>query len=800
MRLMHCCNGRFFLERQDTEATAAGSSFEQFHRTLEAVKAYGLVFIQLYLEGHRDFRVSNLFSSEQPRVKLPLSGPNALGADDINAKRDAFERVLVDWRDGIMDLRDRFPFLNYFTAHQLTLLVSDILDGRQQQHILGTLKFIRKVTSHDISTWSDLLNDGFKLATAAAGATTSSIALRLLERLGEMLDLTFENLPETFREVDEDMWVDISHRHGITPGEANVCVSTSPVETLISLYAPLRRLPQASEVLFCDASTTIEQIKLWIRRAFDSVCHSQQQDRLFSLVYADALSLELQLETTTNFKQMLASHAYSRARGGFQVIFLCSQHNSLVVDVFRKHECFVSTLSVEHQRDFLRNIFPKDWPSESLHSDANFVLAFASDKVGLGKSFRVSQHIGERIGRLNLLHRSVQVPLGMHSGDLVLPLVDPGRPCAYHLNLCGGSEELDILMFKLLVLNDITDSLGRHFCVDRSHGLYVELPSDSNAAGDNVPALERLRFCNCLPQEHIELTRASLDKSLPYVQLPLKYLDALGTGRLIAGKNGPKNAPKTYVGSISPMPAWATCEACLLKHLPTVTVGQRQKSVLDESMVLTVNFLKFLHCHLERIDNFVNEGWGGPLGDSACTGMGKPDFRHHLVQSFVETACDYSGRCISPFSLLPNQLAALGIAASDDARDKEFALMRKWSVRPMILPCMNPNGQGIVGYKLLALDPTQVPQAVKDYWVTGFTIKSANFKFKDYSNLPQAEGVEILKTVLGVTQYGDVPAQFVLTIDNILKMLAIYFRVASGIPVVIMGETGCGKTFSTVSV
>jgi hypothetical protein len=37
---------------------------------------------------------------------------------------------------------------------------------------------------------------------------------------------------------------------------------------------------------------------------------------------------------------------------------------------------------------------------------------------------------------------------------------------------------------------------------------------------------------------------------------------------------------------------------------------------------------------------------------------------------------------------------------------------------------------------------------------------------------------------------------FVLTIDNVFKMLAVYFRLEAGMPVVIMGETGCGKTYS----
>ena len=32
-----------------------------------------------------------------------------------------------------------------------------------------------------------------------------------------------------------------------------------------------------------------------------------------------------------------------------------------------------------------------------------------------------------------------------------------------------------------------------------------------------------------------------------------------------------------------------------------------------------------------------------------------------------------------------------------------------------------------------------------------------------------------------------------LTMDNLLKIIAIYMRLRANIPVIIMGETGCGK-------
>jgi len=204
------------------------------------------------------------------------------------------------------------------------LLASDILGGGQLQKVLGTLNFIRNVSERDIISWSNLLNDEFTKATTAIGASPSSIALRVLEYMGELFHHTFDIIPEIFREIDENIWIDV-YQHGLTRGEANVCVSASPVEALISLYTPLRRLPQASEVLFCDSSTDSEAITLWLRRAFDSACSGEEPARLFSLVYADALSLELQLKTTTSFKQMLSSKAYSKARKRCQVIFLCKR-------------------------------------------------------------------------------------------------------------------------------------------------------------------------------------------------------------------------------------------------------------------------------------------------------------------------------------------------------------------------------------------------------------------------------------------------------------------------------------------
>merc|ERR1739848_53321 len=58
---------------------------------------------------------------------------------------------------------------------------------------------------------------------------------------------------------------------------------------------------------------------------------------------------------------------------------------------------------------------------------------------------------------------------------------------------------------------------------------------------------------------------------------------------------------------------------------------------------------------------------------------------------------------------------------------------------------------------------------------------------------------DVLSALTGVNHSSDyintiMNGNYCLTGDNLLKMLAIYSRLRCGVPVVIMGECGCGKT------
>ncbi|XP_052813025.1 uncharacterized protein LOC128240424 isoform X2 [Mya arenaria] len=61
-----------------------------------------------------------------------------------------------------------------------------------------------------------------------------------------------------------------------------------------------------------------------------------------------------------------------------------------------------------------------------------------------------------------------------------------------------------------------------------------------------------------------------------------------------------------------------------------------------------------------------------------------------------------------------------------------------------------------------------------------------------YTEMTQEQLYDVLHRILGTTS--EIPDDYVLTPDNLLKMTLIMLRIWASVPVVIMGETGCGKT------
>ncbi|XP_053391304.1 E3 ubiquitin-protein ligase rnf213-alpha-like, partial [Mercenaria mercenaria] len=65
---------------------------------------------------------------------------------------------------------------------------------------------------------------------------------------------------------------------------------------------------------------------------------------------------------------------------------------------------------------------------------------------------------------------------------------------------------------------------------------------------------------------------------------------------------------------------------------------------------------------------------------------------------------------------------------------------------------------------------------------------------ENFDNRSRQEKIQRLRNVMGINETHDPDDTYELTTDNVKKMMAIHMRFRSDIPVIVMGETGCGKT------
>lgn len=221
--------------------------------------------------------------------------------------------------------------------------------------------------------------------------------------------------------------------------------------------------------------------------------------------------------------------------------------------------------------------------------------------------------------------------------------------------------------------------------------------------------------------------------------------------------------------------------------------------VTDPSWAELRNFVWFLNLQLKDCESSV-------FCDSAVTGDVLTGFRTFVVDFMILMAKDFATPSLSISDQSPGRLHVdlTGVSDEDLA---PFLIRKRWETEPHPYIFFNDdhNSMTFIGFHLQlneqnyvdAVDPS-TRKVIKKNVMT--TVLYENLKLQgvpfnaDFDGLPRAEKITRICRVLGIQWPLDPDETYELTTDNILKMLAIHMRFRCGIPVIIMGETGCGKT------
>ncbi|KAK1806297.1 hypothetical protein P4O66_000172 [Electrophorus voltai] len=203
------------------------------------------------------------------------------------------------------------------------------------------------------------------------------------------------------------------------------------------------------------------------------------------------------------------------------------------------------------------------------------------------------------------------------------------------------------------------------------------------------------------------------------------------------------------------------------------------------------NFTHFLNSQLKKCEQSI---FCSEAVRDCLTG-----FKTFVVKFMITMSKDFSMRSLTTSDDSDEKESN---AVGEDTVLKEFQLRRRWEqqAHPYILFNADNESMSFLGFHIHKLDAVDaqtkvvVEKNIIDKRLFN-QLKTQRVPFNiDFETMKRSAQLEIISRVLGVNSVTDPDDTYQLTLDNVMKILAIHLRFECDIPVIIMGETGCGKT------
>ena len=618
----------------------------------------------------------------------------------------------------------------------------------------------------------------------------------------------------------------------ITKGKPNLLVvpGSDIFGTVLDLYRydTTSPLPTAPEVLVCTAETTAEEVILLWRRAIFS-------KQLHCLVNADKLDYSVSSAVIQELRQLLETvRTHYSECSEFALVIVCCRENEEHTWIMSALEDFrtMSTPCVPPElRKYLLAKFRKlgselmtndhPWqPAARLDSEESCVRLVTSTRAGVGKSLYIKR-LQDRLGTLDVNqpiireNRSASIPVQGNTVnipavmDMLLafePKHDIPMSRIFHIDVAPTIQSgLDTFLFNLLILGTLSDSVGRTWQRAPTDLYIVEVTCDemafnflssenkfmSNMAGVKSAVTHNLRlpFFTLLPAHlcgtplqayQAMLSRGNKGEELSVGDPQLDRFEFTTRqfqrvfGYLIRHVNNESMDRYTYMpGQTAGDPL--TCLKLLLSNCGTQ----------DPSWLVLHHFVHFLDAQLADCEQSV-------FCNMMLVGEELSGFRSFVVRFLLRMSVDFA-------------TPSLDVAADIHEAAEEmlkFTLRRRWEQCPHPYLFFNNDHMSMtfVGFNvekngnLVGQEGELLEKDIMSRRLHGGLRAQGVDLQENFNSWDRMKRLGCLCKVLGQDSVYDVDDSYELTLDNVKKILAIQMRFRCGIPVVVMGETGCGKT------
>nr|XP_046247516.1 E3 ubiquitin-protein ligase rnf213-alpha-like isoform X2 [Scatophagus argus] len=634
--------------------------------------------------------------------------------------------------------------------------------------------------------------------------------------LGDLLKMMTENQSEN--EWEEPVLSDTKDNtlrrklpKGLFSDQPNliICPPDEVLTSSICLYmtSDYDPLPSYDEVLLCDHATSYEQVELFLRRC---LIPGDIHQKIYTMLWADKLNYDVSCAMEKCFQKLRSQFQHK-----YRLVILCSSD--------REHS-YIPTAFSQFKRDFvpqetlgrIQKYLARHYTVHSDHKNAMFkgchsVGIVASQRAGVGKSLYV-QRLYEKLegsaGQGTAFKKSIRLTEREIDDHKVLQSLynTPKQKDlnVFHIDVTSSVQKgLNKFLFKLLFLRYLMDSDGRMWHCSTKDLYIIELLESRNDQPVYTPRYgqkESFAFSDVFPKVYcrppkevwaFEIKReenANVESDDPLMddkcfrseayQRPYQYLTRF--------YNGDNLDNFTYQGIEG---THAKCLQILLIYC----------GVIDPSWAELHNFVWFLNLQLQDCENsvFCKVEF---VGDTLF------GFKNFVVEFMILMSKDFAtpSLCMSDQSPGRQHIDTSGLNERDLA---PFLIRKRWESEPHPYIFFNDDHMSMtfIGFHLKLNDQKQVDainpltgEVIKrnimtQQLYTGLRLQRVPFN-RDFDQLSRCDKIECLCNMLGIKWPTDPDETYELTTDNILKMMAIHMRFRCGIPVIIMGETGCGKT------
>ncbi|ESO94720.1 hypothetical protein LOTGIDRAFT_232244 [Lottia gigantea] len=597
---------------------------------------------------------------------------------------------------------------------------------------------------------------------------------------------------------------------GLTLGQPNliVCPNDDMLNCLTYMYMHPgdQPLPKPDEVLICSKDTKFDEVDIFLRRAF-----YDSYNKIHCLAFADYLDYTV----GDKCEKRLIEYVQECKGRNYKFVVLCTQENELKTKLVGALENYRSPppkiCTSKLISCYLSEQFTKAIPESASVVDfsRSLVRVIKSERAGVGKTLyktRLVEKLSEHQGRNKEI--SLTIPLfekEVNVSDITDRLMKytrhPGhiQPMIFHLDISSEVlDGVDFFLYNLLILGCIRNKDG-YVWKKSDHDLYlIENISFNNLQGEKKLHKSIHHIFDILPNvrcwsptETLSILKGNTPKGYAendsvfdktefkkeVFQRPFHYLDSLDRNLALDTFEKQREPSKENI---------ASCLDVLLRHC----------GIEDPSWAEIHHFALFLNTQLK--DWETSTFCGGYVAEDF------PGFAKFVLLFSIEMSRDFATRSLKMSEETPLQKLESRDENDDNSELTKFQIKRHWESSPHPYIFFNPDHHTMtfLGFNIdrntgnlvdqqngQIIKPNLMPKNLYDSLDRNRAPLNENFQ-----QLPRLEAISKLCLVMGIESLYDPDPSYELTPDNAKKILAIYMRFRCNIPVIIMGETGCGKT------